>query len=773
MVDAGRVADVDGDLGALRGALPSYEIGAVLGRGAWGTVVAAHHRALNRAVAIKWLRPELVDDADARGRFNAEAQVLAALDHPHVVRIYDYVEVDDVCALVMERLPGGTIADRTRLGPLSPQAACAYAMAALHGLEHAHHHEVLHRDVKPENLILAGDGRLRVTDFGIAAIVGGNAQRLTQTGVALGTPAYMAPEQLADPDRIGTYTDVWSTSAVLYELLARQVPYEARSTVHAALLARATEDPRPVRELVPELPEKLSDAVMRGLAREIDERFATCHEAAEAIDSAASDAWGSDWLAHTGIPLQRTPPRARAAATGVVPVQRPVTPATTPGGTDAGPADSRPGDTRLRRRGRTAAWASGAAAVVVGAVIATVALSGSGSPSRTTTKTFGDSAAVVPAGLPPVPAGWGNRLGAGVAVPDLSGVSRFGRGALFSYTFAGDPVSGANFRSAATEVRDIEATGAVPLLSTYVLKLTGHPNDQSAKQLLKTIDNPRLMRAYWQSSMDLVKTLGSLDRPLFLTVDLSIPALVQANGGDDPTAVPAAVASSGVPALSGLPNTFAGWAQAWVELRNSYAPKLRLGWTVDAYGVGNDLIPGRPSDPVLGQYEQALRDFYSRLGTKFDYVDYVTAYGDGGKTGPAQMARAGDVTILQHWVSDMVAATHLRVVLDGIPVGNTLMRAEDNTPYHWQDRWAQLLLGDTAQARANLIGLRNAGVIGLAFGAGFASPDYTCACDAAGDGITNPTPKGTAQLRSLSADDDGGYLAARLAAYAAAGRLPV
>ncbi|HVS68470.1 MAG TPA: serine/threonine-protein kinase, partial [Mycobacteriales bacterium] len=147
---------MDGNLGALSSALPSYEFGEVLGHGAWGTVVAAHHRALNRSVAVKWLRRELVDDAEARSRFNSEAQVLAALDHPHVVRVYDYVETDEVCALIMERLPGGTIADRARLGPLPPQTACAYALAALHGLEHAHQHDVLHRDVKPENLMLAG-----------------------------------------------------------------------------------------------------------------------------------------------------------------------------------------------------------------------------------------------------------------------------------------------------------------------------------------------------------------------------------------------------------------------------------------------------------------------------------------------------------------------------------------------------------------------------------------------------------------------------------------
>ncbi|HVT22510.1 MAG TPA: hypothetical protein VHE57_14105, partial [Mycobacteriales bacterium] len=147
------------------------------------------------------------------------------------------------------------------------------------------------------------------------------------------------------------------------------------------------------------------------------------------------------------------------------------------------------------------------------------------------------------------------------------------------------------------------------------------------------------------------------------------------------------------------------------------------------------------------------------------------AYGDGAKLGPKYVARPRDITILQHWAADMVAATHARVVLDSIPAGNTLMRAMTNSAYHWQDRYAQLLLGDSAQSRAALAGLRDAGVMGLLFGPGYSAPQFTCPCDSAGDGVTNPPPDGPAVGRSLSADDDGGYLAQRMKAYAASGRL--
>ncbi|HVT65733.1 MAG TPA: serine/threonine-protein kinase [Mycobacteriales bacterium] len=756
---------MDGDLGALRSALPSYDVGAVLGRGAWGTVVEARHRGLNRSVAIKWLRPELVDDEDARSRFNAEAQVLAALDHPHVVRVYDYVEINDVCALVMERLPGGTIADRARLGPLPPQTACAYTLAALHGLEHAHHHDVLHRDVKPENLMLAGDGRLRVTDFGIAAIVGDRSQRQTQTGIALGTPAYMAPEQLTEPDRIGEHTDVWSTSAVLYELLAGQVPYEPQPTLHAALLKRANEDPRPVTGFVPDLPPRLAEAVMKGLARTIENRFPTCLDAADAIDAAAFDAWGSDWLARTGIPLQRTPPRQRAGATGAVPL------------IPAKPTKARPPKSPRPRSRRRLALASLAAVVATGAAGGAVVVTGN-NPFASKSPHAAAGAKSAPDALPPVPAGWGDHLNAGVAVPSVTSVAEFGSGALDSYTFTGDPVAGADFRSlagsapAATQVQDIQATGAVPYLSTYMLRTTGHLNDdQSGKGVLKILRSPKLMKPYWESTIELLKELESVGKPVFLVVDLSVPANVQSAGGNDPRAIPAAVDSSGVTELRGLPNSFAGWAQAWVTLRNSLAPQVKLGWSVDSYGVGDYLIPNRPSDPVLAQYQQAFKEFYGRLGTKFDFIDYTVGYGDGAKIGPEYVARPSDITTLQHWVADMVSATGDRVVLDSIPAGNTVMRAVDNTDFHWQDRYVQFLLGDDPQSRARLTGLRDAGVMGLLFGPGYSAPEFTCPCDSAGDGKTDPPASGTSVIPSYSADDDGGYLAQRLTAYAASGRL--
>src|SRR5450755_251543 len=147
---------------ALSEALSAYEIHGVLGRGAFGSVYAARHVRLGRDVAIKVLSAAMLENDDARDRFATEARVLASLDHPHVVRVHDYVDVG-VCALVMERLRGGTLADWLKLTePRSCASICALALAALYGLEHAHQRGILHRDVKPENLLFGERELLKV-----------------------------------------------------------------------------------------------------------------------------------------------------------------------------------------------------------------------------------------------------------------------------------------------------------------------------------------------------------------------------------------------------------------------------------------------------------------------------------------------------------------------------------------------------------------------------------------------------------------------------------
>src|SRR5438105_5382710 len=155
------------DQEAMTAALPLYEVEGELGHGAWGIVLAGRHRQLGRDVAIKQLPRSFGADPAVRNRFIAEARLLASLEHPHVVPIYDFVEHEGLCLLVMERLTGGSVWDRFRDPGFTPQGACAVALATCSGLQYAHVHGVLHRDVKPENLLFSGEDVLKVTDFGI------------------------------------------------------------------------------------------------------------------------------------------------------------------------------------------------------------------------------------------------------------------------------------------------------------------------------------------------------------------------------------------------------------------------------------------------------------------------------------------------------------------------------------------------------------------------------------------------------------------------------
>src|SRR4051794_37861764 len=154
---------VDLELEQVGAALPSYEIGEEIGRGSTGIVLAARHRQLGRQVAVKLLPPDLAENEGVRGRFLAEAKLLASFSHVHIVPVYDFVEQDGLCALVLERLGGGTLDAYARAG-LDAPGSCAAILAVCSGLHYAHERGVLHRDVKPANVLIAEDGTVKMTD---------------------------------------------------------------------------------------------------------------------------------------------------------------------------------------------------------------------------------------------------------------------------------------------------------------------------------------------------------------------------------------------------------------------------------------------------------------------------------------------------------------------------------------------------------------------------------------------------------------------------------
>jgi Protein kinase domain len=296
-------------------ALPAYDIGDELGQGGMGVVVSGQHRQLDRHVAIKQLPLAIATDPDVRRRFMSEARLLASLDHPHVVPVYDFVESGGVCLLVMELLPGGTLRSRVASsGSVTAPYAVAVSLACLSGLSAAHRRGVLHRDIKPENMLFASSGVLKVTDFGIAKLVGAPGTALTQVGQVIGTPAYIAPEQVRG-GQLSPATDVYMVATMLYELLAGVLPFPDGGDHMAVMFRHAYEEPVPLLEAAPSVPEPVAAAVMRGLETAPADRFGTAESFGVALAEAGAEAWGPGWLAAEPVPIMDSGP-ILGAATG-------------------------------------------------------------------------------------------------------------------------------------------------------------------------------------------------------------------------------------------------------------------------------------------------------------------------------------------------------------------------------------------------------------------------------------------------------------------------
>jgi serine/threonine protein kinase len=252
-----------------------------------GIVYKARDRRLKRLVAIKVLPPELAFRAEIRTRFLREAETAAQLSHPNIVPIYSVDERDGIVYFVMALVEGENLAVRLHTnGALSPGEARRILLEVAHALAYAHERGVVHRDIKPDNILLqSGDGRVLVTDFGIArAVTEGADARLTATGMAIGTPAYMSPEQSTGDRQIDGRSDLYSLGVVGYQMLTGDPPFEAPSTP-ALLVKHLSERPEPIMSRRRGVPPDLERAVMLLLEKDPDLRFPSAAALAAALET--------------------------------------------------------------------------------------------------------------------------------------------------------------------------------------------------------------------------------------------------------------------------------------------------------------------------------------------------------------------------------------------------------------------------------------------------------------------------------------------------------
>jgi serine/threonine-protein kinase len=282
--------------------LGKYQIESLVGRGGMATVYRAHDTVLNRSVAIKVLDPALAIDPKAVERFRREAVTAANLEHPSIVRVYDVQQEGNLHYIAMRYVHGTTLREILRdNGPLPLDAILTIIRPVAEALHYAHRHGVIHRDVKPGNILVEPDGSVLLTDFGIARAADGSQSGLTATGNVMGTADYLAPEQIsgrpADPR-----SDIYSLGIVLYEMLTGVTPFAGENTA-TILYKQVYENPPPLRAINPRLPVELQPIIDRALAKNPNLRYPDALELARDLEEVAR--WlpaGSPWLARPQPP---------------------------------------------------------------------------------------------------------------------------------------------------------------------------------------------------------------------------------------------------------------------------------------------------------------------------------------------------------------------------------------------------------------------------------------------------------------------------------------
>ena len=302
----------------------AYEVQEYVGRGAMGVVYRAFHDGLARPAAVKVLQA-LAPDSDALGRFRREAQSIAQMRHPNILNVFDFGEYEGMPYMIVEYVPGGALDGRlTRGQPLPREEAVRLLKGIAGGLDYAHSLGVVHRDIKPANVLLGPGEAPILADFGLAKLLQSSSLK-SMTGVATGTPAYMAPEQ-ATGTPVGPAADRYALATMAYQLLTGTVPFQNEGILEL-LYAHVHRPPDAASSRNPELNEHVDAVLARGLAKDPEERWSSCADFVDRLEAALT---GRATTATQGLepPTQQVPAATRVEQT--MPMPAPGAPAVRP-----------------------------------------------------------------------------------------------------------------------------------------------------------------------------------------------------------------------------------------------------------------------------------------------------------------------------------------------------------------------------------------------------------------------------------------------------------